>query len=101
YLISTVHKDKGQCTSENLFEILIKIRPDVVFCESSTEMLESFKKGLIQSSLELNSLKKLSRYHSFSIVAIDSYPRPSTDFRDQVIEIFELMKKDEKHTNAW
>lgn len=101
YLISTVHRDKGNCTSENLFEILNKIKPDAIFCEASPKMFESFKKGLIQSSLELNSVKKLSQYHSFSFVAIDSFPAPDKNFRNQVNKMFDSIKKDEKHTNAW
>jgi len=101
YLISTVHKEKGYCTSENLFEILNKIKPDVVFCEASPEMFESFKKGLIQSSLELNSIKKLSKYHSFSFVAIDSYPSPNINFRNKVNVLFDLIEKDKKYKNVW
>jgi hypothetical protein len=101
YLISTVHKEKGNCTSESLFEILNKIKPDVVFCETSQQLFESFKKGLIQSSLEFNSIEKLSRYHSFSFVAIDSFPAPSSIFRKQVKELFDIINQDEKFSNAW
>ncbi|WP_417371984.1 hypothetical protein [Gelidibacter japonicus] len=101
YLISTVHRDKGSCTSENLFEILNKIKPDVVFCEVSPKMFEFFKNGLIQSSLELNSIKKLSQYHAISFVAIDSYPALDSNFRNQVNQMFDSMKTDEKHTNTW
>ncbi|WP_282163227.1 hypothetical protein [Ulvibacterium marinum] len=101
YLISTVHKEKGNCTSESLFEILNKIKPDVVFCEASPEMFESFKRGLIYSSLELNSIEKLSRHHSFSFVAVDSFPAPSLNFRKQVKELFDLIDQDDKYSNAW
>lgn len=101
YLISTVHTEKGYCTSENLFEILNKIKPDVIFCEASLEMLESFKKGLIQFSLELNALNKLSKNHTFSIIAIDTYPAPNAYFRHQVNEIFTLMERDKKHIEVW
>jgi hypothetical protein len=101
YLISTVHKEKGNCTSDSLFEILVKIKPDVVFCETSQQMFESFKKGLIQSSLEFNSIEKLSRQHSFSFVAIDSFPSPSLIFRKQVNELFARIDQDDKYSNAW
>ncbi|WP_339629836.1 hypothetical protein [uncultured Maribacter sp.] len=101
YLISTVHKDKGNCTSESLFEILNKIKPDVVFCETSQQMFESFKKGLIHSSLEFNSIEKLSKHHSFSFVAIDSFPAPSLNFREKINELFGLIDKDNKYSNAW
>lgn len=101
YLISTVHKEKGNCTSASLFEILNKIKPDVVFCETSQQLFESFKKGLIHSSLEFNSIEKLSRQHSFSFVAIDSYPALSLNFRKQINELFDLINKDNKLSNAW
>jgi len=101
YLISTVHKEKGISTSEKLFEILFKIKPEVVFCESSRELFDSFKKGLIQSSLEFNAIEKLSKYHAFTFVAIDTYPTPNIDFRDQVNQMFDLIGKDKEHTNAW
>lgn len=101
YLISTVHKEKGNCTSESLFEILNRIKPDVVFCEVSPKMFESFKEGLIHTSLELNSIEKLSKYHSFSFVAIDSYPAPDLNFRNQINELFDIIDKDKKFSNAW
>ena len=101
YLISTVHTEKGFCTSESLFEILNRIKPDVVFCEVSPKMFESFKKGLIHSSLELNSIEKLSKYHSFSFVAIDSYPAPDSNFRNQINKLFDLIDKDKIYSNAW
>lgn len=101
YLISTVHKEKGNSTSANLFEILNKIKPDVVFCEASPEMFESFKKGLFQSSLELNAIENLSKYHSFSFVAVDTYPAPDSNFRYQVNIMFDSISKDKEHTNAW
>ena len=101
YLISTVHKEKGNCTSDSLFEILNKIKPDVVFCETSQQMFESFRKGLISSSLEFNSIEKLSRHHSFSFVAIDSFPAPSLIFRKQVKDLFDIIDQDEKFSNAW
>lgn len=101
YLISTVHKEKGHCNSESLFEILNKIKPEVIFCETSQQMFESFRKGIIQSSLEFNSIEKLSRYHSFSFVAVDSFPAPSIDFRKQVQILFHMIDQDEKYSNAW
>ena len=101
YLLSTVHREKGNCTSERLFEILNKIKPDVVFCETSKQLFEDFKKGLIHSSLEFNAIEKLSKYHSFSFVAIDTFPAPSLIFRKQVEELFDIINQDEKFSNAW
>ena len=101
YLVSTVHREKGSCTSERLFEILNKIKPDVVFCETSQQLFEDFKKGLIHSSLEFNAIEKLSRYHSFSFVAIDSFPAPSLIFRKQAEELFHIINQDEKFSKAW
>jgi len=101
YLVSTVHRDKGNCTSERLFEILYKIKPDVVFCETSQQLFEDFKKGLIHASLEFNAIAKLSRYHSFSFIAIDSFPTPSLIFRKQAEELFDIINQDEKFSKAW
>lgn len=101
YLISTVHREKGNCTSEKLFEILRRIKPDVIFCEVSRKMFESFRKGLIQSSLELNSIEKLSKHHTFSFVAIDSYPTPDLNFRYQINKLFEIIDKDKEYSYAW
>jgi len=101
HLISTVHKEKGNCTSESLFEILNKIKPDVVFCEASTKMYEEFKRGLNQSNLELNSIKKLCEFHSFYFFPVDSYPPLSANIRNQIEEIKKLLKRDEIFTNVW
>lgn len=101
HLISTVHTEKGGCTAESLFNILNTIKPDVVFGESSSEMFESFKKELIQSSLELNAIEKLSQYHSFSFVAIDTYPALNANSRYQVNVMFDSIAKDKEHSIAW
>lgn len=101
HLISTVHKEKGKCTSENLFEILYKIKPDVVFCEASAKMYEEFKIGLNQSTLELNAIMKLCEFHSFYLVPVDTYPPLSANIRVQIEEIKTSLKKDEIFTNAW
>lgn len=101
YLISTIHNEKGNCTSQSLFEILYKIKPDVVFCEASTKMYEEFKIGLNQSTLELNSIKKLCEFHSFYFVPVDTYPPLSANIRNQIEEIKKLLKKDKIFTNVW
>jgi hypothetical protein len=101
HLISTVHREKGVCTSESLFEILNRIKPDVVFCEASQQMFESFKNGLIHSSLEFNSIEELSRHHSFSFVPVESFPSPSLDYRKQEKELFDIINRDEKFLIAY
>lgn len=97
YLISTIHKERGNCTSDGLFQILDKINPDVVFCEISPKTFELLNKRCLHSSLELNSIKRLSEYHSFSFVAIDSHQTPTGTFRNQVMEMFEPIDKDKKY----
>ncbi|MCK0137226.1 hypothetical protein [Arenibacter sp. S6351L] len=100
-LISTVHTEKGNCTSKNLFEILNKLKPDAIFCEASTKMYQEFKIGLNQSSLELNAIMKLCEFHSFYLVPVDTYPPLSANIRSQIEEIKKSLKKDEIFTNAW
>ena len=92
-LISTVHTEKGNCTSENLFEILNKIKPDVIFCEASAKMYQEFKIGLNQSSLELNAIKKLCEFHSFYFIPVDTYPPLSANIRSQIEEIKKIIEK--------
>ncbi|PXX23722.1 hypothetical protein [Arenibacter sp. ARW7G5Y1] len=101
YLISTVHSEKGNCTSKSLFEILHKIKPDVIFCEASTKMYEEFKIGLNQSSLELNAIKKLCEFHSFYFLPVDTDPPLSSNIRNQFEEIKTSLKKDEIFTTIW
>lgn len=64
-------------------------------------MYEEFKIGLNQSTLELNSIKKLSEFHSFYFVPVDTYPPLSTNIRNQIEEIKISLKKDEKFTKVW
>jgi pheromone shutdown protein TraB len=101
YLISTVHREKGKCTSESLFEILDKIKPDVVFCETSKELFDSFRQGNINTSLEFNAIDKLSKYHSFSFVAVDSFPQPDRIFRKQIEQLFDIIGLDKYYSQAW
>lgn len=101
YLISTVHTEKGKCTSHNLFEILKKIKPDVVFGEASNEMYESFKKGLNTTSLELNAVEKLNEYHSFSFEPVDNETKLDSNQRFLFTSLIKKIEKDKYLKNVW
>lgn len=73
-LISTAHKTHGKCNVNNLLKILIKVKPEVVFIESSPKFINQVHNSKRPASLELTACIELKKYNPFRLLAIDSYP---------------------------
>lgn len=96
-MISTVHKERGNCTIDSLLQILERIQPEVIFCETSPATFDLIAKKLIQPSLEIKSINSFSKHHSFSFVAVDSHPLPNVEFKNQVIKMFDSIEQNKEY----
>lgn len=75
-LISTIHKEYGNCNSFELLKIIENICPDVIFLEAFANnyspydqmMLSQF--GIYKERLELQAIQKYSQNHTFEYVPV-------------------------------
>lgn len=57
-LIATGHNEKGICDSNELYNIIERISPDVIFEEVPPNKFDALYKGLINPSLEVKAIMK-------------------------------------------
>jgi hypothetical protein len=70
-LIATRHKERGQCTSIELYRIIEQIAPDVIFEEVPPGKFDAVYKGLLQDSLEINTIKRYLQRRPIAHVPVD------------------------------
>lgn len=75
-LISTIHKENGNCNSNELLKIIENIRPDVIFLEAFEENYTKYDQmifsqfGVYKERLELKTIQKYSQNYSFEYVPV-------------------------------
>ena len=75
-LISTVHKEIGQCNSIELLKIIESINPDVIFLEAFENSYSKFHQilfsqfGVYQERLEIKAIQVYSQNHAFEYVPV-------------------------------
>jgi hypothetical protein len=74
--ISTVHKENGKCSADELCGILEKIAPEVVFLEALEDTYSEYQKytfssfGIFHEKLEIRALQKYSNISQFKYVPV-------------------------------
>lgn len=74
--ISTIHKDIGKCSAEELFKIINKLSPEVVFLEALEDTYTEYEKfifesfGVYHKKLEISAIQKYSLIKSFKYVPV-------------------------------
>lgn len=75
-LISTIHKENGNCNSNELLKIIENIRPVVIFLEAFEENYTKYDQmifsqfGVYKERLELKTIQKYSQNYSFEYVPV-------------------------------
>lgn len=75
-LISTVHKELGKCNADELYKILKKLSPEVVFLEATEDTYSKYKHLLFSNfevfdeKLEIKALQKYSSISQFKYVPV-------------------------------
>ena len=90
-VLGTAHFEDGACKSEELFKIIQKINPQVVFCEFSPEKLPRFMKRTDVITPEMEVIKRLIKGKSIEIVPVDVNEDP---FDQRLEAIFKLIKQE-------
>lgn len=74
--ISTIHKEIGKCNAEELYEIIKKLNPEVIFLEASDETYSTYEKylfstyGVYHKKLEICAIQKYNYDTSFEYVPV-------------------------------
>jgi hypothetical protein len=75
-LISSVHKEIGQCNSKELYKIIESINPDVIFLEAFENSYSKYHQmvfsqfGVYQERLEIKALQAYSQNYTFEYVPV-------------------------------
>ncbi|MBB1287365.1 hypothetical protein HRH25_23515 [Flavisolibacter sp. BT320] len=70
-VIATRHQENGQCTSNELYRIIERIAPDVIFEEIPSSKFDAVYKGLRQPSLEVQTIKRYLQSHPIPHFPVD------------------------------
>lgn len=74
--ISTIHKEIGKCNAEELYKIIKKISPEVIFLEAVAETYSEYENylfstyGVYHKKLEISAIQKYNHNTSFEYVPV-------------------------------
>ncbi|MEZ4802180.1 MAG: hypothetical protein R2797_05355 [Gelidibacter sp.] len=89
-VIGTGHSEGGACNSEELFKIIDKISPEVVFCEVSPKKFPLHIKRIDVKTPEMEVIKKIINENFVKLVPIDVEHDP---FDRRLEDMFALFKQ--------
>lgn len=75
-LVSTVHKEIGQCNSNELYKIIKSLNPDVIFLEAFENTYTKYHQilfsqfGIYQERLEIKAIQAYSQNHNFEYMPV-------------------------------
>jgi len=74
--ISTIHKEIGKCNTEELYKIIDKLSPEIIFLEAIDETYSEYEEYLFSTyevyhkKLEICAIQKYSHHTSFQYVPV-------------------------------
>lgn len=74
-LIATVHHSSGRCNPEELYQIMLGIRPDIIFEELSQPDLENIYSSDVPSIVEAMAIRLYKESHPLVQIPVDTFPR--------------------------
>jgi tRNA U34 5-carboxymethylaminomethyl modifying enzyme MnmG/GidA len=78
-VISSIHQELGNCDIEDLYKILEKIRPEIIFEELNyPRFLEAYKEQK-PFSLETHTITKYMQNNKIEHIPVDTYDMPEID----------------------
>ena len=79
-LVSTRHENIGKCNSQELWQILETIKPEVIFQEIPSSYLNKHYIEQTRSNLETDAIRLYIEAHKPTIVAVDIDDIPDQTF---------------------
>jgi len=98
-LVATAHREGGKCNSAELYKIIERISPEIIFEEISPNEYVAIYKGLRADNLESKTLKRYWQKHSIEHLAVDIEPDELIDIRlkNEISELFGIFNTNPKY----
>jgi hypothetical protein len=81
-LICTEHEENGMCNLDELYKIIEKINPEIIFEEIPPSFFDSFYKYKDKYNLETNTINKYLESHQIEHIPVDYYNIPNSFHAD-------------------
>ncbi len=81
-LICTVHEEKGICNINELYKIIEKINPEIIFEEIPPSAFDAYYKDKNRNNLETNTINKYLEGHQIEHIPVDYFNIPTSFFED-------------------
>ena len=81
-LICTVHEEKGICNLNELYKIIEKINPEIIFEEIPPSAFDAYYKDKNRNNLETNTINKYLESHQIEHIPVDYFNIPTSFFED-------------------
>ncbi len=81
-LICTVHKESGICNLYELYKIIGKINPEVIFEEMPPIAYDAYYKDKTRNNLETDTINKYLETHQIEHIPVDYFNIPASFFKD-------------------
>lgn len=79
-LICTVHEEKGICNLNELYKIIDRINPEIIFEEMPPLAFDEYYKDKNKSNLETNTINKYLESHQIEHIPVDYHHKIPTSF---------------------
>jgi hypothetical protein len=81
-LIGTRHEENGMCNIKELYKIIERINPEIIFEEMPPSFFDAYYKDYTRKSLESDTIQKYLENHKIEHIPVDYYDIPATFFND-------------------
>jgi hypothetical protein len=91
-IIATVHRERGICNSNELYKIIERIAPQIIFEEISPNGFLAIYEGSLYGTLETNTIKRYLQKHPIAHVPVDLDIKELIDigFKNDIDELFDI-----------
>lgn len=91
-LIATAHKERGICNSNELYRIIERIAPEIIFEEISPDEFAAIYKGSRTGTLETNTIKRYLKKYPIAHFPVDLDGNELVDIRlkKDIHEMFDI-----------
>jgi hypothetical protein len=93
-LVFTAHLEMGKCNSMELYNILIKISPEIIFEEISNDRYDAYYNEKSFYTLETDAINMYLQNHKIEHIPVDTYDFP--DIREEVDYFHTVIEKNSK-----
>lgn len=98
-LIGTAHKERGICNSNELYQIIEQIGPEIIFEELSSDGFTAIYEGSRSDTLETKTIKRYLQKHPLTHypVDLDGNEFVDTRFKNDINKVFDIFDHNQEY----